>query len=128
VLETDPAFHWFSLGYGRYTPEAEAVRLVKGKADDLHFVLFLGTWCSDSKAEVPKMFKFFDALNIPPGRIALYGLDRMKKCDTAEPSDYAVTKVPTLIVYAGKTEIGRIVEQPRESVEQDISHMLQNAR
>jgi hypothetical protein len=128
VLENDSSFHWFALGYGRYTPAPEPLRLLQGKAADLHFVLFLGTWCSDSKAEVPKIFKLFDALSIPADRITLYGLDRMKKCDTMAVSDYAVTKVPTLIVYEGTKEIGRIVEQPREGIEQDISQMFQNAR
>jgi hypothetical protein len=91
-------------------------------------VLFLGTWCGDSKAEVPKMFKVFDAIGVPGALVDLYGLDRQKKCDSDVPNEFAVTKVPTLIVYAGQKEIGRIVEQPRDRIEQDISQMLQNAR
>lgn len=124
ALEGDTTFTWFQAGYRRYQPDSASMAALKPKAKDLRFVLFLGTWCSDSKAEVPKMFKVFDQLAIGPGQIELYGLDHLKKADSDVPERYGVTKVPTLIVYDGSNEAGRIVEQPRESVEEDLRLML----
>jgi len=128
VLESDSSFHWFGTGYGRYTPDLASCGLLRTRLSDLRFVLFIGTWCSDSKAEVPRMFKLFDTLKVAPDRIELYGVDRMKKSDDDAETRYGVTLVPTLIVYEGKTELGRIVEQPREGIESDINRMLQKAR
>jgi thiol-disulfide isomerase/thioredoxin len=128
VLEKDSSFQWFHTGYDRYTPETIPLKFLAGRSSELRFVLFIGTWCSDSKAEVPKMFKVFDALNVSSDRIELYGVDRMKKCDDDAQAAYAIINVPTLIVYAGKKEIGRIVEQPREVVESDIVSMLRTVR
>lgn len=124
LLEHDPDFQWFTNGYARYTVEPGILEALKPRSADLRFVLFLGTWCSDSKAEVPKMFKVFDALSLTPDRIEMYGLDRMKNSDDGAAQRYGVTLVPTLIVYAGQKEIGRIVEQPRNGVEYDINQMI----
>ena len=70
------------------------------------------------------MFKVLDAMGIPPGKIEMFGVDRMKQSGNGEAHEFAVTKVPTLIVYSGEKEIGRIVEQPRDAVELDMSRMV----
>jgi hypothetical protein len=128
VLEQDTAaFAWFQKGYATYVPEAPALAALKPAAPDLRFVMFIGTWCSDSKAEVPKLFKFFDALAVPANHIEMYGVDHMKKTGSGEPEQYGVTKVPTVIVYSGTKEIGRIIEQPREGIEEDIRQMLEKS-
>jgi thiol-disulfide isomerase/thioredoxin len=128
VIEQDSSFAWFPIGYKRYVPEAPPLAAVKPDAKDLRFVLFIGTWCSDSKAEVPKMYKIFDELAVLPGKIELYGVDRMKKSGDGQAEKYGVTKVPTLIVYSGSKEIGRIIEQPREGIEEDLRVMLEKSR
>lgn len=128
ALERDSSFQWFAAGYSKYTPDLAPYGLLRARSSDLRFVVFIGTWCSDSKAEVPRMFKVFDTLKIAPDRIELYGVDRMKKSGDGAEASYGVTLVPTLIVYDGTTELGRIVEQPREGIESDISRMLQKAR
>lgn len=128
VLEHDLAFAWFKTGYDKYVPETAPVESLKTSAHNLRFIVFLGTWCSDSKAEVPKYFKFFDALHVPADHITMFGLDRMKKAENRDAESYGVTKVPTLVVISGKTEIGRIVEQPRQGIEEDIRRMLDPTR
>jgi len=127
VIENDSAFLWFARGYAKYTPAAQHLGELRLRAPELRFELFIGTWCGDSKSEVPKIFKVFDALNIPADRIEMYGVDRKKDSGNGEVALHAVTRIPTLIVYAGDKEIGRIVEYPRLGIEADMSQMLKNA-
>lgn len=128
VIEEDSAFVWFRTGYARYTLESAQLAFLQTRSSELRFVLVLGTWCSDSKFEVPRMFKVLDSLNIPSARIDIYGVDRMKKSDGNETAAFAIVKVPTLIVYNGEKEIGRIVEKPRETIETDLGNMLRTVR
>ncbi len=127
AIENDSAFPWFARGYSTYTPAAQPLEELRARTSELRFVLFIGTWCGDSKAEVPKIFKTFDALGIEPGCIEMYGVDRKKDSGNGEGTANAVTRIPTLIVYSGEKEIGRIVEYPRLGIEADICQMLKNA-
>ena len=60
-------------------------------------------------------------------QIVYINLDRQKK----EPADLLqgldVHSVPTFIIYSAGKELGRIVETPKVSIEQDIADLLPNA-
>lgn len=125
ILEHDSAFVWFANGYHRYQTDSATMQALREQVQNLHFMLFLGTWCSDSKAEVPQMFKVFDELGIGPERIEMYGVDHLKKGTDDTPKRYDVKLVPTLIVYRGGKELGRIVEEPRVGIEVDLRRIVE---
>jgi hypothetical protein len=88
------------------------------------FILFAGNWCGDSKTEVPKIFKLFELTGISSSDYELWGVDRDKR----EPSGFAdsldIDKVPTLIIIANGRELGRIVEFPKTTWEEDLLQIL----
>ncbi|MFN3562485.1 MAG: thioredoxin family protein [Chloroherpetonaceae bacterium] len=116
---------WTTYDAPDYTPDTDAVaRLRTLTSPDLSLILFGGSWCSDTKAEFPKYFKLFSALNLPQSSLSLHGVSRKKKEPSGLAERYNIKRVPTLIVLKGGKEIGRIVEYPTESIEKDLLKIL----
>ncbi len=87
----------------------------------MEVVILFGTWCHDSKREVPRMLKILDSISMLPDQISLIALDRNK----TEPKDrhqtYNLKYTPTFIFFQNGFEIGRIVEKPSTSLENDLA-------
>ena len=57
----------FKTGYDNYVPSDFSVL----KYDDISVVIFFGTWCHDSKRELPKALKIFNEIGINNENIEL---------------------------------------------------------
>jgi len=123
-LEKDTLFTWFKYNYTSYLLDTASIREIKPLVKGLRYVIVLGTWCGDSKHEVPKQYKILDAVDVSSSDIELFGVDRSKKSLDGVTDKYNIVRVPTLIVLKGDQELGRIVEMPRESQELDLLRIL----
>lgn len=87
--------------------------------------IFLGTWCGDSRREVPRLWKALDLAGpAVPFEIHYIGLDRDKKEPGGRPAGDDIRYVPTVIVRRNGQEIGRIVEQSPDGIEKDLLALL----
>jgi len=133
LLKTPEFSIWYHHEYENYTVDPffkqnkrPLQKLFKHKIVSI----FMGTWCSDSRREVPRFMKIIDFLKIPHSHIILIGVNRQKKAFSGEELGKNITKVPTFIFYKKDMirrkfiEIGRIVESPAESLEKDIYKIL----
>ncbi len=125
LLESDSSFQWYRQNYASFTPDSASIAFLSLAAKDLHFIVIGGTWCGDTKRELPKFFKTISMAHIPEANIELYGVDRSKRSDDGIADKYNLTNVPTFIVLSNGKEIGRIVEEPKEGIELDLVQMLQ---
>ncbi|MGS2763817.1 thioredoxin family protein [Sinomicrobium sp. M5D2P9] len=91
-----------------------------------HFLVFMGTWCHDTKMFLPKFLKLMDSLEISKDRTTLYNVDKKKRHPRAPIKKYGIKYVPTVIFIKDGEEVGRIVEFPFYSIEEDISKMYAN--
>lgn len=114
----------FDLHYVEYVPKSDPIQAIHNFPGTAEIKVMFGDWCKDSKKHVPafiKSMEFADNKNI---KITYINLDREKK----EPADLIsglnIQNVPTFIVISNGKEIGRIVETPKVSVEQDLSDIL----
>lgn len=123
-LERDTLLTWFKANYDLYVPDSASIKELKPLTDGLHFLIVLGTWCGDSKHHVPKIYKIFDALGVSNKDVKLFGVDRSKNSADGTTEKFNVHRVPTLIVFHGDAELGRIVENPRETFEYDLLKIL----
>ncbi len=98
--------------------------IVNNENNKINFLLFAGSWCGDSESEVPKIYKLFTKARIPITKIKLYGVDRNKRESSGAAEKYKIERVPTLIAVKNGQEIGRIVEFPSTSWEEDIFKIL----
>ena len=119
-METLYDLPWFSRKYTDFTP---TISLDGNLAENLRqseFLVFMGTWCHDTKMFVPKFFKLMDSLNIPKNQITLYNVDKKKRRPRAPIKNYGIKYLPTVIFTKNNIEVGRIVEFPYFSMEEDI--------
>jgi tetratricopeptide (TPR) repeat protein len=128
-LVDSPYANWFVPGYNNYQPDvATLTALEKLTGRDISIEVFLGTWCGDSKREVPRFLKIVDkipALQKKITIISLGGSDSLyKKSPTNEEQGKGIFRVPVFIVYKNGVEINRINEFPAVSLEKDLYDIL----
>ncbi len=111
--------------YDHYTPDPETVQKISELNFNGRIYLFLGTWCKDSRREVPRLFRIFDQSNLADTeKIQIWAVDRAKKLADNLTDTYDIYFVPTVIFFGENGEIGRIVEQPEVTLEEDILEIL----
>ncbi|MET3113653.1 thiol-disulfide isomerase/thioredoxin [Pedobacter sp. CG_S7] len=91
---------------------------------DKQITIVWGAWCSDSQLHVPHFYKVLEALAFPKNQVTLINVDRDKKSDTYNIDHLNIERVPTFIIFESGKELGRIVENPNESFEADLLHLL----
>jgi len=118
---------WDDYSASDYTPSSEYISkiLTANQDRNISFIIFTASWCPDSKSETPKIYKLFNALNTPLTSSRLFGVDRDKIEPTKTYLTYDLLKVPTLIVIEDGEEIGRIVEYPIKTWEEDLLKILE---
>lgn len=115
---------WFNSEYENYNPSKIILDSISNKIKDVDITVILGTWCSDSRREVPRLFKILDSLGYPSNKVKLIAVDRNKKDLSGETDSLLIELVPTFIFYREGKELGRIVEAPAESLEKDINKIV----
>jgi len=110
VLLRDTSFKWYAENQKNYTPNAAAVEGLKKQKDSIQLLVFMGTWCEDSHAVIPKFYSLVDVAGFPQDRITLIGTDRQKKTLSHLCEALNVKNVPTIIVLKNGKEQGRVVE------------------
>jgi thiol-disulfide isomerase/thioredoxin len=108
-LETDTSFSWYAENLKGYTPQSQAVEALK-KNTAIELIVFMGTWCDDSKFIIPKFYSLIDVSGFPQDRITLIGVDRNKKTLSHLAEALNIVNVPTIIVTNNGKEVGRVVE------------------
>jgi hypothetical protein len=87
-----------------------------------------GNWCPDTQGGLPDLMKVLDAAGVSPSLWNYQSVDRQKKLLTVDglspDSIFWVERVPTVIVLANGKEIGRIIEFPDRSWEEDLYRVL----
>ena len=96
--------------------------------EDYEILLFMGTWCGDSKREVPRFLKVLDELQFPEEQLTMVALSReanlYKQSPQHEEAGLNIHRVPTFIIYKKGKEVNRIVEEPVESLENDLHQII----
>jgi len=128
-LQKTPFSEWFNPGYENYQPgDSLTDKIKKLITNDISLQVFLGTWCGDSRREVPRLLRLLDEVGFPQKSlqiIALGGGDSMiKQSPRHEEAGKAIFRVPTIIVYRKGVELNRINEFPALSLEADLYAIL----
>lgn len=107
------------------SPDPEACRALASVEPGADVTVFLGTWCGDSRREVPRLWKALDLAGpAVPFEIHYIGVDRDKKEPAGRPAGDDIRFVPTFIVSRNGREIGRIVEHSPSGIEKDLLALL----
>lgn len=126
MLNNPPHSEWFHKGYADYHPDNGIMAdLMTTEKDDLTITIVLGTWCPDSRREVPRFIKMADLWGFPMNKIRFIGVDINKVAPLEDYTQLSIERVPTFIFYKNNIEKGRIIEVPVTSLEQDTRDILE---
>lgn len=125
-LVREPYSSWYIKGYDEYQFNSEAVnKLLDINKDGVTIKIIMGTWCPDSRREVPRFMKVLDLWQFPAANVTFIGVDNAKLSPVGEYENLDIQRVPTFIIYKKNIEAGRIIENPTTSLEQDIVNILE---
>lgn len=115
---------WFDKNYNEYKVDSSSIPAIKPLLQNKTIEIFLGSWCGDSKREVPRMLKVLEAASFDTSNVKIIFVDNAlnayKQSPQHEEKGKNIHHVPTLIIYEGNKELNRIVESPIVSLEKDL--------
>ncbi|HNQ59031.1 MAG TPA: hypothetical protein PK028_00085 [Bacteroidales bacterium] len=122
-LKTEIFKDFYNNGLYNYEPNDSLVQALKPYLDDVTFRVIMGTWCTDTQEEIPRLLHVlytaeYDPLN--PEKFEMICVDRNKKAGNINVKKYNIEKIPTIILYKNGKEIGRIVERFTKRPEADL--------
>jgi thiol-disulfide isomerase/thioredoxin len=124
-LTREPHNAWYISGYDNYEFNSESVnKLLDISKEGLKIKIVMGTWCPDSRREVPRFMRILDLWQFPLTDVIFIGVDNAKLSPVGEYESLNIQRVPTFIIYRNNIEAGRIIENPATSLEQDIVNIL----
>jgi thiol-disulfide isomerase/thioredoxin len=121
-LESHPG--WEHLRGQGYHPDPAAVATIRGHATDLQVMVFVGTWCPDSKRHVPRLLKLLDLAGVTETQLIIYGLDHAGMESDERARTWQVRYVPTFVFLRKGRELGRVVESPTGTLEGDVAAIV----
>ena len=119
---------WFNSEYDTYNPDKLILDSIARKLKDVDITIVLGTWCSDSRREVPRFLKILDSLKYSLDKIKMIAVDRNKEDLNGAVDSFSIELVPTFIFYREGKEIGRIEESPKETLEKDFNKIVNSEK
>lgn len=128
ALKQYPFEQWYNQNYMSYTVDTATCNFIRPLLKNKKLTIFMGTWCGDSRREVPRIIKMLECCDFNFENLTLIMVSNQdslyKKSPTHEEAGRNIVRVPTLIVEDQSLETGRIIEYPVTSLEKDLLSIL----
>ncbi|HYF29791.1 MAG TPA: hypothetical protein VD993_01610 [Chitinophagaceae bacterium] len=123
-LDQPPFSDWYRREYAAYHPDGLVRDSLHALINTYRFEIFLGTWCGDSRREVPRLMKLLDQMGVKQSAVTIVALGNRdtlyKQSPAHEEQGKEIYRVPHLNIYRKGKEIGRITETPVKTWEKDM--------
>ena len=124
-LESSEFGTYYKLEYEDYTVNDSLVKLISKKLRKYDITIVFGSWCSDSEQQVPRFYKILDHTKFKDSHLKIIAVNRSKSTMEIDIEDLNIERVPTFILYKKGKEMGRIVETPFDTLEEDLWKIIQ---
>ncbi len=116
---------WFTGSYNNYKTDKKIIEALKPYFKDVEIKGFMGTWCGDSKREIPRFYRILEETKFDQKKLSLITVNRQKTAKGLEKG-YDLLRVPTFIFYKNGKELGRFVEHTvnNASLESDLLQIV----
>lgn len=115
----------YDPNYAAYAVDSTSITQLHKLLKDKQITIVLGTWCGDSKLQVPHFLKIMDALKVDESKIKFIAVDGTKHAENGLLDNLKIERVPTFIFTDKKgNEVTRITERPLETLEKDMIKQL----
>lgn len=132
ALKQEPFAAWYYSSWQNYTLDSATCNFIRPLLANKKLKLFMGTWCGDSRREVPRILKMLECCNFPVQDLELIMVSNSdtlyKQSPLHEEQGFNIVRVPTLIIFTNGVESGRIVEFPMVSLEKDLLTILRGQK
>lgn len=120
----------FKTEYELYQVKKSEIRKIKSlkRKNNIEIITVFGDWCHDSQVQVPRFFKVLDKSGFKTKKSKIIAVDRIKSAQSLDISKYNIQRVPTFIVFLDNKEIGRIIESPELSLEEDFLKIMRSIK
>ena len=129
-LTNPPYDDWFTPTYLSYQVDSTTLTALDSRLEDIEILMFMGTWCEDSRVETPQFYRILDHLGYNLSGMTVVALERLESRELVSPqheeADYNISHVPTFIFIRDGKEIGRITEYPEKTLEKDMVRIITN--
>lgn len=115
---------YYETGYFHYEPRLKTIEMLRKLEEPWTATIIIGTWCGDTHREIPRFYRILDEAGVPENSITLIAVDRTMQAEGMDLEELNFERVPTFIFYKNGKEIGRIVENARETLEDDMLLIL----
>jgi hypothetical protein len=123
-----PFADWFKPNYDSYIVDSFTCNFIRPLLAGKSITIFMGTWCGDSRREVPRVLKMLECCGFPEKDLTLVMVSNKdslyKKSPQHEDATKNIVRVPTIIIEQKGIEVGRIIELPKTSLEKDMLSIL----
>ena len=111
--------------YDQYSPDPEVIEIIRTKVGNVTAIdIYFAYWCSDSETNVPPFIKILDEIGPKEIKVKYFASRRKNPGEKFYCEKLNVTRVPTFIFYKDGKEIGRIVENPKKTLEEDLLEII----
>ena len=107
-----------------YSPQFGPLEKIGAIGEETDLMMFIGTWCPDSRNEAPKFLKILAMADNPKLALTIIGVDRKKDDGMGLAKEHQIERVPTILFFREGREMGRIVEHPKSSPEDDFLEIV----
>ena len=116
----------YGIYLDRYEPEKKAVEYLSAYRDSAKLMVFVGSWCRESKKYIPGLMKTLDVSGTKNIDVQYIAVDREKKFPESFLKMFNIKYIPTVLVLKGNKELGRIEEKPHQLIETDLVQILES--
>ena len=124
LMESPEMKEKYDLEYPLYQPDFAAIQNLKSLLINKKIIIVMGTWCGDSRLQVPHFYKVLDESGVAEKDITLIFVDETKKAADGLIDKLNIDRVPTFIITSNEQEIGRITEWPLVTLENDMVELI----
>lgn len=114
----------YGVAAARYTPDPNAVAILKTRKAPAEIFVFFGTWCSVCKRVLPSFLRTMELAANPAIRVRYIAKD----ADRHEPGPlldrFNIRTTPTFVVLSNGKELGRITGPPKMAIERELVNIL----
>ena len=127
-LQASPFADWFQSRYKDYRTTPAEIEQLRGRLANVSIEAYFGTWCGDSRRQIPRLLRVLDDAGFDERRLSLYGLsnqaNQFKQSPGRQEAKRRIHRTPTIVLVRDGKEIGRVVETPEGTLEADVLRIV----
>ena len=77
---------WYDKNHDAYLVNEKVVSKLKDSLNNYTIKAFFGSWCGDSKLELPRFYKILEAANFPENQLEVIAVDRTEEAYKQAPN------------------------------------------